>query len=125
MMEFFKCPRCGNIITFLHWSGVTPICCGETMQKISENTVDAAHEKHVPFVTREGNKVHVQIGSVEHPMIDVHYIEWIIVEYQNGYQVKYLHPNEEPKADFTVPENCGELKVYEYCNIHGLWSVKA
>ncbi len=123
-MEFYKCPRCGNIITFLHKSGVMPVCCGEPMQKITENTVDAALEKHVPAVTREDNSIFVQIGSVEHPMIEAHYIEWIAVETENRYQIKYLHPNEKPEAVFDIAEDAQKIKVYEYCNLHGLWSAE-
>lgn len=123
-MEFYKCPRCGNIITFWHRSGVMPVCCGEPMQKITENTVDAALEKHVPAVTRNGQTVHVQIGSVVHPMIEAHHIEWIALETAEGYQMKHLHPEEAPEAVFLLPENVTHFKVYEYCNLHGLWSAE-
>lgn len=98
------------------------ICCGEEMELLSENTVDAAIEKHVPAVTLDGNKIHVAVGSVAHPMIEAHYIQWIALETDKGVQIKYLHPNEEPTADFAIIENEQPLKVYEHCNLHGLWS---
>jgi superoxide reductase len=124
-MEFYRCPHCGNIIVFCHQSGVMPVCCGTQMQKINENTVDAAQEKHVPAVTREDNSVYVHIGSVTHPMIAEHYIEWIAVEAAGIWQFKHLHPNEAPEATFEIGNNAGKIKVYEYCNLHGLWSTEA
>jgi len=123
-MKFYRCKHCGNLVMMLHKSGVPMICCGEEMEVISENTVDAAVEKHVPAVTREGNKVHVAIGSVAHPMIDVHYIQWIMLETQNGVQTKFLSPTDAPEADFYIGEHDRPLKAYEYCNIHGLWTIE-
>ena len=79
-MEFYRCKHCGNLVMMMHKSGVPMICCGEEMGRITENTVDAATEKHVPVASREGNKVHITIGSVAHPMIEAHYIQWIILE---------------------------------------------
>ncbi len=85
------------------------------------NTTDAAKEKHVPVFTEDGNVVTVTIGSVEHPMIDVHYIEWISIETNEGYQIKELKPNDKPTAKFALVDG-EELKaVYAYCNLHGLW----
>ena len=43
------------------------------------NTIDAAHEKHVPVIEVSGDTVNVKVGSVEHPSLDAHYIEWIIL----------------------------------------------
>lgn len=122
-MKFYRCKHCGNLVMSMHDSGVPMICCGEEMTLLNENTSDGATEKHVPFVTREGNNVHIAIGSVAHPMIEAHYIQWIALETQNGVQIKYLKPNENPAADFKIAENDTLIKAYEYCNLHGLWSI--
>ena len=90
MMEFFICRHCGNIIAYANHSGVKVKCCGEEMQKIEENTVDAAQEKHVPVIEREGNKVIVRIGTVEHPMVETHYIQWIALETKQGNQERLI-----------------------------------
>ncbi|MBO6281926.1 MAG: desulfoferrodoxin [Alphaproteobacteria bacterium] len=121
-MEFYKCRHCGNIIAFVKKSGVPVICCGEEMQKITENTVDASTEKHVPVIVREGTKVTVTIGSVEHPMEEQHYIEWIALETKAGNQRKTLQPGQKPQAVFYIAEDDEVVKAYEHCNIHGLWS---
>ena len=94
---------------------------GET--EIIPNTVDAAKEKHVPVIEQHGDHVTIKVGSVPHPMLDVHYIEFILLETQTGYQVKYLTPNDQPEADFAVTEPI--KAAYEYCNLHGLWMAKA
>lgn len=122
-MEFYICNHCGNIITFVHNSGAPVSCCGEFMQKITENTVDASAEKHVPVIKQKGNNVVVKIGSVPHPMEPKHYIMWIVLETKSGYQFKRLRPGEAPEAIFELSADDEVVKAYEYCNIHGLWSV--
>ena len=86
---------------------------------LKANTVDAAVEKHVPSVSINNNVLDVVVGSVVHPMLEEHYIMFIAVETENGFMVKYLKPNEEPKASFVLNEKA--IAVYEYCNLHGLW----
>lgn len=119
-MKIYRCPICGNIVVKLNDSGVTPVCCGKQMQLLVANTTDGAMEKHVPQVIVDGNIVKVQIGEVIHPMLDNHYIEWILLETEKGFQIKYLKPNQEPKGEFVLYED-HLLAVYEYCNLHGLW----
>ena len=65
----------------------------------------------------------MKVGSVAHPMLDVHYIEWIILETATGFQKKELKPGEAPEADFAVTEPV--VAAYEYCNLHGLWKAEA
>lgn len=94
-----------------------------TLKEVVANTEDAAKEKHVPEVSLDGNVVKVQVGSVLHPMIDVHYIEVIAVETTKGFQIKYLNPGELPVAEFALHNE--EFKAaYAYCNLHGLWKNK-
>ena len=124
-MLFYKCPHCGNFVTFLtEKAAATPICCGVKMEEIVANTVDAAREKHVPEVAIEGNLVKVQVGSVAHPMLDAHYIQFIILETKKGYQKVDLKPGQEPAAQFLVAEGDAPVAVYEYCNLHGLWKAE-
>lgn len=119
--KFYKCNHCGNIITFVKASGVPVICCGEPMQEMIPGTTDAALEKHVPEVEINGNVVNVKVGSVEHPMLDEHYIEWISLQTKQGNQRKDLKPGEKPEACFSLCEGDEVEAVYEHCNLHGLW----
>ena len=96
---------------------------GNEGEEIIANTTDGAYEKHVPIIEHQGEHVIVKVGSVEHPMLPAHYIEWIILETASGYQKKELKPGEKPEADFAVTEPV--IAAYEYCNLHGLWAAKA
>ncbi len=119
-MKFYVCEHCGNKITFVESKGVPVMCCGQKMTELVPNTVDAAQEKHVPVVEQDGDKVVVKVGSVEHPMVEEHLIQWVAVETEKGSQIKYLKAGEKPEAVFDL---AGEklVAVYEYCNLHGLW----
>ena len=120
-MKFFKCETCGNVIEFLNASGVPVMCCGKKMEELVPGTSDGAAEKHVPIIKQEGNKVTVLIGEVEHPMVEAHYIQWIVLETGKGAQRAYLNPGEAPKAEFILAEGDEVVAAYEYCNLHGLW----
>ena len=121
MLKFYLCEHCKNQVQMVKDSKVPPFCCGSKMKELIPGTVDASLEKHVPQVKVEGKKVFVEVGSVEHPMIDVHYIEWIALESKDGYQLKYLNPNDAPKVVFDLSEDDEYVAVYAYCNLHGLW----
>jgi len=88
-------------------------------EEIVANTTDAAQEKHVPVVTQDNGVVKVQVGSVEHPMLPEHFIGWILIETEAGFQIHYLKPGMKPEAEFLVNEKL--VAAYEYCNLHGLW----
>jgi len=90
--KFYICKHCGNIIAKVKDTGVPVICCGEPMSEIIPGTTDAAVEKHVPVWTVENGIVHVKVGSVEHPMLPEHYIEWVSLHTKQGNQRKELHP---------------------------------
>lgn len=120
-MRFFKCEICGKIITMIEEKGVPTICCGQKMEELIPGTSDGAFEKHVPVVNIDGATVKVMVGEVEHPMMEKHYIQWIAIETNYGYQVKYLKPDEKPVASFALADGDELIAAYEFCNIHGLW----
>ena len=120
-MRFFICEHCGNIVEMVKDSGVNVVCCGQKMTELIPGTSDGAHEKHVPVVTVDGNKVSVAVGAVDHPMLDVHFIEWIAIETSAGAQRKVLKPGDAPKAEFVLAEGETFVAAYAYCNLHGLW----
>ena len=123
-MTFYRCRHCGNIICHLNDSGVRCRCCGEEMEALVPNTTDAAGEKHVPVIRTEGRTVTVTVGSVEHPMLEAHYIQWIVLETSQGSQYKGLKPGDPPAAVFAMSEGETVISAYEYCNLHGLWQGK-
>lgn len=118
-VKFYKCRHCGNVIEKLVDSKVKVVCCGEEMEELVPNTVDASGEKHVPVVScLEECKMKVTVGSVLHPMEDAHHIVFIYVETENGGMRVNL--KDKPEALFCV-KNGKPVAVYEYCNLHGLW----
>lgn len=118
----YKCEKCGNIIESL-WDGQPTIsCCENEMIKLIPNTTEAATEKHVPVIERDGNKVTVKVGEVEHPMTNEHYILFIeVITDQNVYR-KDLKPGDSPVAEFLITEE--NITAREYCNLHGFWTSK-
>ena len=118
--HFLKCEICGNIVGVIEASGPKLVCCGREMKELTANTVDAAKEKHVPVAEKEGNVLTVDVGSVPHPMLEEHHISWITVAQGKHTQRAVLDHTGDPKAVFLVED--GEITLYEYCNIHGLWA---
>ena len=94
---------------------------GNGFVELKANTTDGAREKHVPNVEHEGNTIKVKVGSVRHPMLDEHFIQFILLETTDMAQVKYLKPNDEPEEVFELNGQEKPVAVYEYCNLHGLW----
>ena len=88
---------------------------------LTPNTTDAAGEKHVPVITVSGDEVKVAVGSVEHPSLEAHYIEWIVLVTETGCQMKWLKPGMKPEAVFKLVPREKVVAAYEYCNLHGLW----
>ena len=121
--KFYICPHCGNIVEMVHDAGVKPFCCGQQMDRLVPNTVEASGEKHIPAVTLRDNLVEVNVGSVDHPMVDVHWIEWVQLVTDKGSHRKWLNPGEAPHVKFLL-EDEKPLAVYAYCNLHGLWKTE-
>jgi superoxide reductase len=119
--EVYKCGVCGNIVEVLHTGTGILVCCGQPMNLLTENTTDAAKEKHVPVVEKVAGGVKVSVGSVAHPMEEKHYIEWIEVITNGKIYRQYLAPGQAPEAFFPV--EAANITAREYCNLHGLWKL--
>ncbi len=117
--EVYKCPLCGNIVEVMHTGAGELVCCGQPMDLMAENTVDAAQEKHVPVVEKTGNGYKVSVGSVAHPMEDKHWIEWIELIADGKVYRQVLNPGDAPEAEFCV--DAAEVTARAYCNLHGNW----
>ena len=91
--------------------------------EIAANSVEAAFEKHIPDVKVNGDLIEVVVGTVEHPMLDVHYISWIALVRGKETQIKKLQPGEKPVAEFVL-KGAKRFEVYAFCNLHGLWVAK-
>ena len=118
-LQIYKCEVCGNIVEMLHAGAGQMVCCGEPMKLYSENTVDAAKEKHIPVIEKTATGIKVKVGSVAHPMEEKHYIEWIEIIADGKAYRAFLKPGEAPEATFEIKAE--KVTAREYCNLHGLW----
>ena len=91
-------------------------------EQINGKWYSVCDHKHVPMIEQDGDTVTVKVGSVEHPSLPAHYIEWILLETEQGFQIHYLKPGMKPEAVFKVNE--AVVAAYEYCNLHGLWKAE-
>ncbi len=118
-MEIYKCNVCGNIVEVLHTGVGELVCCGQAMVLQEEKTVDEGKEKHVPVIEEIDKGIRVKVGSIEHPMEEPHFIEWIQVLANGKSYRKFLNPGQKPEAEFEVKAQ--NIMLREYCNLHGLW----
>lgn len=121
-LQAYKCEVCGNIVEVLHTGKGQLVCCGQPMELLEEKTEEQGREKHVPVIEKTDNGVKVKVGSVQHPMEDKHYIEWIEVVTGTKVQRKFLKSGDKPEAEFLTEDTI--VRVREHCNIHGLWTIK-
>jgi superoxide reductase len=122
-LEVYKCQHCGNIIEVMYGGGANIVCCGENMQLQTENTVDAAKEKHVPVIEKGVGTITVKVGAVAHPMEEKHYIQWVELLADGKVYRQYLEPGQAPEATFCVTAQ--HVTAREYCNLHGQWKTEA
>lgn len=120
--EIYRCAASGNLVEVLHPGEGVLACDGQPMELVTENTVDAAREKHVPVIEKIEGGYRVTVGSVEHPMLEAHYIQWIELVTETEVLRRFLKPGEKPVAVFLTTATA--VKAREYCNLHGLWAAE-
>jgi len=120
-IKFYYCEDCGNLVIMLKNTGVPIVCCGQKMIELKPGTSGASLEEHIPVYTIEGGKVLVNVGEVDHPMTEDHFIEWIALQTKLGNQYVKLNPGMLPEAAFAIRGGDEVEAVYTYCNLHGLW----
>ncbi len=120
--EIYKCNVCGDMVEVLIAGDGNLVCCDKNMESMEEKTEDEGNEKHVPVIEKTDNGVLVRVGSVPHPMVEEHYIQWIELITDDKFYRRFLNPGDKPEAEFEVKTD--NLSAREYCNIHGLWKSK-
>ena len=118
-LQIYKCEVCGNVVEVLHEGAGELVCCGQPMKLMKENSVDAAQEKHVPVIEKTEEGIKVKVGSIPHPMVEEHYIEWIELIADGQAYRRFLKPGDMPEAVFKIEAQ--NISAREYCNLHGLW----
>jgi superoxide reductase len=118
-LQIYKCEVCGNVVEVLHEGAGELVCCNQPMKLMKENSVDAAQEKHVPVIEKTEEGIKVKVGSIPHPMVEEHYIEWIELIADGQAYRRFLKPGDMPEAVFKIEVQ--NISAREYCNLHGLW----
>lgn len=117
-----KCMKCGAMVQVIEDCSCDNCgikCCGEQMQVLKPNSVDAAIEKHVPTYEIKDGKIFVKVN---HVMESDHFIEWISIVNDKKMVTTYLEPGQEAIAHCKyIPGTV----IYAYCNKHGLWKKEA
>jgi len=117
-LKIRKCNKCEALIEVLDDCSCEDCgikCCGEVMDLLESNSVEASFEKHMPAYKIENDQITI---TVNHVMEEKHYIKWIKVVTKEIEITKNLKPNEEIKLVLPVSDN---MVIYSYCNLHGLW----
>ena len=120
-MKFYICRHCGKIVAVVKDSACGVMCCGQKMEELIPGTTEAAKEKHIPVYTVENKIVTVKVGEIDHPMLDNHYIEWVVLQTNQGNQRKTLKPGDKPEVKFAILDGEEVEAVLAYCNLHSLW----
>lgn len=121
-MKFYATSPHGDIVTFLRGSGTPLYSRGRRMCPLASGSGGGAPEVHIPIISVDGNRVTVRVSTKAHPMLAVHYIQWIVLECANGEQRRLLSPGQAPEAVFTLADGDRVVAAYAYCNLHGLWA---
>jgi superoxide reductase len=121
-LDIYKCQKCGIIVEVLHEGAGELVCCGQPMELLAANKVDASKEKHVPVIEKLADGFKVKVGGIPHPMEEKHYIEWIELLADGTVYRQFLKPGVAPEAIFNIKAT--NVTAREHCNIHGLWEGK-
>lgn len=119
LKQIYKCAICGNIIEMVHTGAGELVCCGQPMDLLTENSIEAALEKHIPIIEETDQGYLIRVGSEAHPMTEEHFIEWIELLADDKVLRLHLSPNQVPKAEFNIKAE--KVSARAYCNLHGLW----
>lgn len=119
MLALLRCDICGNVVQALHQTKIPVMCCGKVMGALTDNTQDAALEKHVPVIEKIEGGYKVVVGDVAHPMLEEHYIQWIQLYADDTVITKMLKPDEKPEVEFQC--DAVNVTAKAYCNLHGNW----
>ena len=118
-LDLYKCETCGTIVQVFHRGDGELVCCGHPMKYLQAHTKeDELEEKHVPVMI---DKNKIQVGSMPHPMVPEHHIQFIetISEDKHNLEIKFLNVTDNPEME--ICSNANPYRIMEYCNIHGLW----
>jgi len=120
IMQIFKCELCGNIVEVLH-AGSNLVCCGREMKLLEAKSGEEGKEKHKPVIEKTSSGFKVKIGSIPHPMLAEHHIEWVELLLDDLVLRKTFSVGAAPEVEFCFCKEAKKVSARAYCNVHGLW----
>jgi len=118
--QVYKCLVCGIVVEVLDGGIGEPVCCGQPMQLMREQTAGPHAELHRLSVETIPEGVRVRVGGPDgHPTEPRHYVQWIEAASPSAACRRHLEPGDPPEALF--PLGGERLTVRAFCNVHGLW----
>lgn len=121
-MTFYKCKECDQVFTRLVSQNKEMVCCDSVIEELVVNTNEEDAQQHKPNIRKIGNFITITLEE-NHPMVDIHHIEFICLETNQGFQFKHLPLDKQPKVQFVLGNEEEIINVYLYCNLHSLWSL--
>ena len=116
-----KCAKCGAYVKVLEDCGCDNCgikCCDKQMVLLKEQESNDLDNKHVLEVIRKDNKVFIKSN---HVMESDHFICFVSIMYDNKENITYYKPGDKIEIEFDYING---MKIYSYCNKHGLWVKK-
>ena len=120
-MKVYRCLKCEEIV-IMRDDDKKIKCCDEEMLELIPNSAEGEKDIHVPLIRRIGSLVTISVGEKPHPMVDVHHLEFVLLETDKGLYYKKLELDSEPIVDFLLLNDENIIRAYAYCNDHELWS---
>lgn len=120
-MKFYICPETQTVVEVVAGQPAPLTIDGKPMEELVPNSTDAAVEKHMPVLSVENGVLKVSVGEVEHPSIEKHWIPFVAVKAGDLVLRRSINATEKPVAEFPLGSYKGEVEVYAWCNLHGIW----
>jgi superoxide reductase len=141
MDKLYVCNKCGYI-AFGNAPDECPVCDAPKTAFLEKPDAirpseKEGKEKHVPVITvtescglipGECRDVHIQVGSVPHPMQEDHWIMSVDVYVNRIFSARYMMAPQSLQAAVGIhmkKDQTGTLTVIEHCNKHGNWMAEA
>ncbi len=124
--DVFKCDSCKSVVQVMFGGSSSLTCCDTPMIKEDESTQNGAAEKHLPVVEKTEKGIKISVGAAPHANAEGHYIYWIDVIKGNKQVTHFLEHTDATTIELPCMGCKSEdIKVREYCNLHGLWEAKS
>ena len=121
IMKFYICKKTQTVVEVIAGQPAPLMMDGQPMEELVPNSTEAAVEKHMPVLSVENGVLNVCVGEVEHPSIEKHWIPFVVVKAGDLVLRRSIKATEKPVAEFELGSYKGEVEVYAWCNLHGLW----